>query len=50
MALGGYMNRDNFAPDPGFPTMLVPLGMVALLAVAAAVAGNLVAHEYRKSR
>jgi len=30
--------------------MLVPLGMVTVVGVAAAFAGNLVAREYRKGR
>lgn len=50
MATGAYLNRDNFADDPGFPAMLVPLGMVALLAIAAAYAGNLVTRGHGKSR
>lgn len=45
MAFGAYLNRDTFADDPGFPAMLVPLGMIAIVASAAAFAGNLIAHE-----
>lgn len=50
MAFGAYLNRDTFADDPGFPAMLVPLDMIAIVASAAAFAGNLIAHEYRKGR
>ena len=50
MALGAYLNRDKFSDDPGFPAMLVPRGMVTLIGIAAAFAGNLIAHEYREGR